>query len=369
MNITERRPFLRPELLLLVGSLVFSLLLAEVGLRVFYAATYTGTLRDLSEELPPPGSGVELGDMIRISEHPRLVYQLKPGLDNVYKGARVRTNAAGWREEELPHEKDAGVIRIVTLGDSVMFGHGVEVDERYTDVLEDFLSRRFPQARWEIVNLAVSGYNLVMEVEALKRFGLAYDPDLVLYGYIGNDFCLPNFVTDPLDLLGPESFLVHYLSGGGSGTTLTRRQEALVEPLDPSYNREEQEYEEFFQTFCAPENLARKYRHLAGQESFAAALSELAAIGRERQIPVVFMKYTQSKASPVIPEIDGIVYLNLTRPWRKLLSRKGSGSLRESNLVLSATDPHPSPAGHRAIADLLLQRMINRGLIEELLAR
>ena len=47
----------------------------------------------------------------------------------------------------------------------------------------------------EAVNLAVPGYNAVMEVETLREKGLGFRPDIVIVEFIGNDLDLPNFIA------------------------------------------------------------------------------------------------------------------------------------------------------------------------------
>jgi hypothetical protein len=50
-------------------------------------------------------------------------------------------------------------------------------------VLEERLAKEVPNERWEVLNMAVPGYNTAMEVETLKARGLAYEPDVVVVGY------------------------------------------------------------------------------------------------------------------------------------------------------------------------------------------
>jgi len=97
----------------------------------------------------------------------------------------IRTNPGGFRD--APFEPKApGVFRIVALGDSFGFGHGVEVDAAYPDLLEQMLST--PERPVEVLNLGVPGYNTQMELAQLRRLGAELEPDLVLLGlYLGND--------------------------------------------------------------------------------------------------------------------------------------------------------------------------------------
>lgn len=207
---------MRATLALLGGSILFSWLLAETALRIYYSATSTGFLADLVDDrpLPPPDSELRLGDVITMSPNPGIVYIGRPGLSGAHKGNTIRINREGWREDEISFEKPSGVFRIVGIGDSVMFGWGVEENERYLDALEARLNREFPNRSWETVTLAMPGYNLMNEIEVLRHVGLRYEPDLILYGYVGNDVCLPNFVAEPRAVFSTESFIAYYVRQG-----------------------------------------------------------------------------------------------------------------------------------------------------------
>jgi len=89
-------------------------------------------------------------------------------------------------------KKSINTVRIVTLGDSHMFGWGVAEKEMYTNVLENMLNSKFPEKKWEIINTAVPGYNTYMEVETLKRKAIMYSPDIVIMEY-GNLKILETF--------------------------------------------------------------------------------------------------------------------------------------------------------------------------------
>lgn len=72
--------------------------------------------------------------------------------------------------------KTPGVYRIVVLGDSSTFGLLVKTKDNWTEHLEDKLGKKF-----EVINLAVHGYDIPYEVERYRRRGIKYDPDLVLW--------------------------------------------------------------------------------------------------------------------------------------------------------------------------------------------
>jgi lysophospholipase L1-like esterase len=101
---------------------------------------------------------------------------------------RVVTNALGFRDARMPGPKPAGVRRVVVLGDSFTQGYGVDETASYPRRLEAGLARAGAGAGdVEIVNLGVPGTSPRDYIGHLADPGLAYAPDLVLIGVMGND--------------------------------------------------------------------------------------------------------------------------------------------------------------------------------------
>lgn len=122
------------------------------------------------------------------------IYGLRPGARGrleVSGEVRYRVNADGWRDRRHPRAKPAGVFRVVVLGDSIAFGYGVAEGEAFPQVLEAELASRAPDARVEVLNLGVGGYNPYNEAKLLEDVGVGYQPDLVLVQFAVND------LTDP----------------------------------------------------------------------------------------------------------------------------------------------------------------------------
>ncbi len=97
--------------------------------------------------------------------------------------ARVaRTNSLGWRDAERTLAKAPGTRRILCLGDSYLFGPGVDDGERVNEDLE----REIPHS--EAWNLAVTGYGPDQHLRILELFGASYAPDAVVwFSPIAND--------------------------------------------------------------------------------------------------------------------------------------------------------------------------------------
>lgn len=102
------------------------------------------------------------------------------GFDDAQKVA-VRINASGFREDDVPLERTPGRTRILVLGDSVAYGFGARLEDRFSEVLE----RSLPGT--ELVNLGVSGYSTDQELLLYREVGATYRPDVVMLLFVSND--------------------------------------------------------------------------------------------------------------------------------------------------------------------------------------
>lgn len=149
---------------LVVASVVVGLGVAELVLRAFVPA-------------------MAAGSAARFALDPDLIYRLAP--DNVVTWSSSEftetshTNALGLRGVALG-AKPEGTRRILAIGDSFTYGHGVQDDETYPAVVERVLRGRGHDV--EVVNAGVPGYSTDQAYAWALRDGLALDPDVLLVG-------------------------------------------------------------------------------------------------------------------------------------------------------------------------------------------
>lgn len=102
----------------------------------------------------------------------------KPNVDGTYDEIdchhHVQQNSYGFRGPGFPIERTAAR-RVVVLGDSFVWGLGVEEDELFTTLL-----MRNSHEPLEVINLGVSGYGTDQELLLWTRLGQRFRPDLVL---------------------------------------------------------------------------------------------------------------------------------------------------------------------------------------------
>ncbi|MCS6860810.1 MAG: GDSL-type esterase/lipase family protein [Abditibacteriales bacterium] len=95
----------------------------------------------------------------------------------------VKINSRGLRDREYSYKRRSGVKRILCLGDSFTWGHGVDQSKVFTEVMENELLQGA-----EVINAAVAGYGTAQQWLWLREEGVKYRPDLVILGFYVNDF-------------------------------------------------------------------------------------------------------------------------------------------------------------------------------------
>ncbi len=94
----------------------------------------------------------------------------------------ITLNNEGFRDDNHVKINTQNKFRIVTLGDSFTWGHGVENDQIYMKVLEKY------DANIETINMGGSGGDPPTALKAYISRGIYYEHNVVLHGfYIGND--------------------------------------------------------------------------------------------------------------------------------------------------------------------------------------
>jgi len=263
-----------------------------------------------------------LRGLIQPSDLPDLVYELKPSRRWVFLGADTATNSHGLRGPEVALEKPPGTLRIAGLGDSVMFGWGVDQEQTYMRLLE----RRLAGAgrRVEVLNFAVPGYNSAQEAAMLER-SLRFSPDLLLVNYCSNDWVAPFFVVDPnLDNLIESSLLLRNI------------RERLVPGAD----------EGFFDA-------------VQGMDKVRAALRRIRETALRESLPVLIYAYPRPASGAVIAEQlaqqNGFVYVDLVGPFAEHLRERGLSGIEA--LDVAPGDNHPNAEAHEVIARVLADRV------------
>lgn len=286
--------------------------------------------------------------------HPTLHWVVRPNLhdfDNLKGGGRITTNADGMREVTVPRAKGPGEVRVLVLGDSSNFGHGVEGDEVWSSVL----GRLVP--RVTVINGATPGWTTFQAVEFLRTTGLAYQPDLVIAGF--NNDPGPEYLPDRARVPGPAvraaSTVLYrletYLLGREVFLSLLRRaaggyaeREAGAEPHYGKLSDEE----------------AHALVPRVSLEDFRANLAALQELSPElvwvnmpvnREEPELVARYVDAdyrRAAAEVAKARGFRLVDVDDRWSRT---------REPGLFQAGHVFHPSVAGHARLAQQVAQEL------------
>jgi len=86
--------------------------------------------------------------------------------------------------------KDNNVIRIAFSGDSYTYGFGVEEQDTFPEVIERKL-KDSGNNNIECLNFGYRGANVVKELKILQNKILNFSPDIIIHGFVMNDFTHP----------------------------------------------------------------------------------------------------------------------------------------------------------------------------------
>ncbi len=157
---------MRKNFLTVFFSIIVSIALAEVGLRI---------------------AGVSYPEFNRLDF--RLGWSPRPGVEGIIAEegrTRMRINAEGFRDIDHAPAKPDGTFRLALLGDSFTEGREVALDDIYWKVMERKLSGCLGSV--EVLSFAVNGYGTAQQSMVLDDFVWKYDPDAVLLAFFtGND--------------------------------------------------------------------------------------------------------------------------------------------------------------------------------------
>lgn len=165
-------------LLVLAGSTVLSLVVALLLLKGYEAMLGANIPYDYFVEPRPvlwePDS--EIGFRNRANLTHRIFGKLV-----------CHTNGAGFRSRrDFSTDKVPGRFRIVGVGDSVMWGSGVNQEDSFLGMLQRLLAEELPDL--EVINAGVVGYSTYQERLLFEERVVSYAPDLVLVNFCSNDY-------------------------------------------------------------------------------------------------------------------------------------------------------------------------------------
>jgi hypothetical protein len=146
--------------LVVLVALFLAFALCEGIVRLFYDPENLGTVIRFDENL---GWSLDPGAHLHSRDH-------EHDLDY-----RIRINSLGLRDREIVEKKPPGVRRVLLVGDSFVFGTGIEARWRTSDILGRAL-----QDNVEVINAGVSGWGTGQELVHYESTLRQLEPDVVI---------------------------------------------------------------------------------------------------------------------------------------------------------------------------------------------
>jgi hypothetical protein len=175
---------------IVVINLIVVFVLLEGGMRLYYSFA----------DQPPPHSDHSVvrewrwvKNMLKTGKvhfDPRFVHdpyagwRNAPNIDRVVEHhGSIRTNSHGMRNDrDFAFEPTPGRPRLMIVGDSYSFGHGVSNEQTYAYQLASMLPD------WDVMNLAVSATGTDQNYIMYEQYGEKFSPNVVLLGFYLLDF-------------------------------------------------------------------------------------------------------------------------------------------------------------------------------------
>ncbi len=332
--------------------------LVRIGLGLFLVLVVVeGALRmvgDRSGQRPDSRSReLFTSELLRPSRHSEIVFELQPQVRGLLKGRLIQTNSLGLRGAERELVKPDRTFRIVGLGDSHMFGSGVAEGQTYLELLQRRLNDAAVDGRrYEALNFATPGFNTAQEVATLEHRALAFDPDLVLVHYIGDDAGQPRFLATGEPRAGFRLHLFDLIVGPIGDDRQSADAAGGLVGIDAA----------------SPELIARFSEGdlMTGAEGVRSSIARLGRLAAGRDLPVIFMMLGDGAAERATVRDTaveaGFLYLNALPGFREHLVAVGAELTRESWRGAFFLDgDHPSAVAHQVYAELLFERVTGLG--------
>jgi hypothetical protein len=162
----------------LLCSILISFLILEQSYRVYLFGKDSFSVKKVNSLRQIGVSG-----LLSASDHPGVVFELKPNLDTYFKLAKFNTNADGLRDKHYDRLKPANTIRIAVIGDSFTMPSGVNLEDSFHAIIEEELNNLYENVDYQVINFGVGGYCQSQYVSVLRHKAIEYQPDLVIIGF------------------------------------------------------------------------------------------------------------------------------------------------------------------------------------------
>ena len=251
-------------------------------------------------------------------------------------GVRHRVNSLGLRGSERAPARQEGVTRVAVLGDSVVWGYGVEEEDTFVARLEEILARR--GRGYEVWNLGLQATNLYNHRARYARLAPLVRPDLTIVLVLYNDLqeraehfritSVGTLSNPDRDAPFPDAWRPFLESTALYWAAL--RVVGRIEGLETEFRLE---------------NYPGLERQLEGIVATARSLgSKVVVAAASGRFPPPELYHALTQRLSAFAAKSQMTFVDLSR----VLGNPG-----DPRLFLAADSTHPNPAGHAAIAQAL----------------
>lgn len=176
------------KFILIISGLFAGIIFTELLLNLFPSFSFSSSTNNY---YAPAGKNSHI---MQYRRSKLLGYELIPG-------STGNINSFGMRDKEYSLEKPVDTFRIMVLGDSITEQY--DSNSPWTEYIEEKFNRK---GKYEVLNCAVSGYNLYHYWAYLKNKGITFEPDLTVIALCLNDIpywnCVRTVLLDKKEGMG-----------------------------------------------------------------------------------------------------------------------------------------------------------------------
>ncbi len=264
----------------------------------------------------------------------------------------VEINKDGMRDRNFDFRKPDGTIRIASVGDSFAFGSGIKnVNNTYSKILESELNDLNNSFNYDVLNFGIMGLSTDDELNLIKNKVLKYNPDIILIGYVSNDFVN----IEQIDY--KEHFTI--LPGGFwirnfffTYALIELKINRLLENIGFKKNGLSITLEKLNSEKNVKHNkrLFEEINNVSKRHNIKIIVVNFPVIYRLKDYPLQEVNRFISSVSIK----NEFVYLDLTPVYEKY---------SEQDLVVNKYDSHPNELGHKIAAKEILEKLKNEGVV------
>jgi len=279
-------------------------------------------------------------------------YNFAPGHPE-FNEKYVSLNKEGYRDIDHTYNKEKNTTRIAVLGDSYTFGAGIKnINDIYWKKLEKLMNKNSENITYELLNFGKSGIDTEYEISILKNEAHLYKPDIIVVGYVLNDFRdiekiqeeKLNFYLFWFDKYMERSSYLYYFSKKGFNGVME------------TFGFKESYYGSIINSFDSKKN--KEFNKLYFKE-----LKELSEKNNAILMIVVFPFIYRLDDYPFVNAHNFVIQAGVENdiivldllPYFKIYD--------ETELIVSRFDLHPNEFGHRIAADAIYKRLIKAKII------